>query len=136
MNTHSMTTHISTRMATPVRSDSFLRAANSLPCLALLILASTLPSAALVVVATWASNSPVLLPVAQAAAGLSGFVFLALALDAKPVAAMLNGLTALAVTGLALASLSVSEELVIVAAIVVAARVASGLFHQVRMRCL
>jgi len=113
-----------------------LRAATSLPCLALLILASTLPSAALVVVATWASNSAVFLPVAQAATGLSGLVFLALALDESPLAAKLNVFTALAVTGLALASRSFSEELVIVAAIVVAARIAGGLFQQVRTRCL
>ena len=113
-----------------------LHRANTLPCLAFTLLVSALPPVALIVLATWASNVSVALPVAQAAAGLSGIVFLALALETRGHTAILQVLTAIGLFVLAWASLAVSPEFVVVAAMAVAAWTGAGLFSQVKARCM
>lgn len=109
---------------------------NSLPCLAFLILVSALPPIALVVLTTWATNAYAVLPVFQAAAGMSGFIFLALAVDSGRVGAALYSLSGVTLFGLAYASVAVTPEFLVVAAMVLAVWLGGGMFSQVRKYCL
>ena len=109
---------------------------NSLACLALTLLATAVPAVALVLLTTWATGVPAVLPVAQAAIGLSGFVYLALALDAGKISAALHSLTGIALFSLAWASAAVTPELLIVAAMLMAVWLGMGIFSRFRRNCL
>ena len=108
----------------------------SLPCQAFMTLVSAIPTAAIVLLATAAINVPTILPAAQAGMGLTGFVFLALAMDSSRLQAMLQIVTASVLFGLAWASMAVSSEMLIPAAMVVAAWTAAGAITLVRKNCL
>ena len=123
------------RAARAVSVPSALHRIDSLPCTAFMVLVSALPAAAIVLLATWASGAHTVLPVAQAATGLSGFVFLALALESSRTVAAWQALTGLVLFTLAWASMAVSAEWLIVGAMALAAWVATALFHQLRQRC-
>lgn len=129
MKTHTMTfdreSHIS-RIASKGKNAQWLSQALGS---ASLILLSVLPAFTLLVLFTWGSSVPSLLPYMQAITGLSGFVFLALAVDAEKMAAVLQLLSAAAMFALAFVAASVSPELLIVAAAVVAAWTVPGLYR-------
>ena len=136
MKTHSLTIPAAVSPRSHDRFARLVRRADSLPCLAFMILVSAIPPIGLVMLATWASNQIVGLPVTQAAIGLGGLVFLALALDAGRNAAAALIATAFALFALAWASTAISPEWVIVGSMVVSAWAGAGLFTQVRNRCL
>lgn len=136
MKSQSITLHASTRPQSSGKLADLYRAANRLPRLVFVVLASVIPPIGLIVLATWASNTPALLPAVQAAMGLSGLVFLALAMDAGRQTAVLYITTSILLFALSWASMSVSTELVVVAAMLVAAWTGAGLFSVVRRTCL
>jgi hypothetical protein len=110
--------------------------AERLPCLAFTALVSTLPPVALIILATWASNIPALLPYAQSLVGLTGLVFLALAVDSGKRMAALQTLSAAAMFALAYASMAWSPEFLVAGAMIVAAWAGAGLFSHSSSRCL
>ena len=135
MKSHSITLQPPRRAGRAVFMPKALLRAESLPCLAFMIVVSALPAAAMIVLATWATNVPVLLPAMQAATGMSALVFLGLALDSKGPGAVLKVLTAIALFAFSYASMAVAAELLVVAVTILAAWLGGGLFAHVRTRC-
>ena len=109
---------------------------DSLTCLVLAVMISAIPAAALVVFATWATGVPTLLPAVQAATGLAGFIFLALAVESTGPAAVLKVITAIALFSLAYASMAVATEFAIVGTMLTSAWISVGTFQQLRKNCL
>lgn len=136
MKTQTITIPTSARPDSRGRLMSLVHRADSLPCLAFVILVSAIPPIGLVILATWASNLAVGLPVIQAATALGGLVFLALALESDRKTATASVATAIALFTLAWASMTISPDLVIVGSMVIAAWAGIGLFSRVRQRCL
>jgi hypothetical protein len=136
MNTQSISFQTADRSRHSLANPGWPVWARSLPCQLLIALVSAIPPVALVLLTTAAINAPTLLPAVQAAAGLTGFVFLALAIDSERLQAVLQTITAAALFGLAWASVSVSPELVIVAAMLVATWSGVKMFSLVRRICL
>lgn len=136
MKSHTLTAHAAAHVRSHDRMAYLIRQADSLPCLAFVILASVIPPIGLVLLATWASGNAIALPVTQAATGVGGFVFLALAMDADRRVASLLAATALALFALSWASVAVASEWVIVASMAVAAWAGAGSFSLVRRHCL
>lgn len=101
-------------------------------CLSLAILVSAIPSFTLVILTTWASNVPALTPYLQATAWLTGFVFLALALESGRKTAVLLVLSAAVLFVSAPLAAMVSPEFLVVAALVIAAWTAPGIFDHAR----
>ena len=125
-----------TRPATRETSIPALRFnTNSLPCLVLAVMISAIPAVALVVFAAWATGAPTLLPAVQAATGLSGLVFLALAIESRGPAAVVKILTAAALFASAYASLAIAIEFMIVGMMIASAWLGAGLFMQFTKHC-
>lgn len=136
MKTQSITLQPPRRAGRALFVPRALFRSSSLPCLSVIFLVSALPAIALMVFAAWAVNAPLLLPVMQASVGMSGFVFLALAVDARRQMAVLLTATSAALFGLSLASANIAPELIVVGATVMAMWLGGGLFAHVRKRCL
>ena len=136
MKTHSITLHAGERAARTHRLLSGIRRMDSLPCLAFMALVSALPPVALVVLTTWATNIPAALPALQAMVGLSGLVFLALALDADRRTVMPLLVSTVAMFGLAYLGMTVSPEFLLVGSMVAATWLGAGLFSTIKTRCL
>ena len=113
-----------------------IRLVDSLPSLAFLVVVSALPPVALVALTTWASNAPSALPALQAAVGLSGLVFLALALDANRRFVLPLLASAAAMFGLAYLGTALSAEILVIGSMVAAAWLGAGLFSTIKTRCL
>ena len=135
MKTQSITLHAGEVAARTHRLLHGVRRVHSLPCLAVMLLVSAFPAAALVVLTTWATNVPAALPAVQAVIGLSGLVFLALALDADRRTALALSATAVTVFGLAYLGMAVSPEILIVGSMVIATWAGIALFSNVKTRC-
>ena len=136
MKTQSIALHAGEHAARTRRLLTGIRRMDSLTCLAFMVLVSALPAAALVVLATWATNVPAALPAMQAAVGLSGLVFLALALDADKRTAVPLLASAAALFATEYLGMAVSSEILIAGSMVAAAWMAAGLFSNIRTRCL
>ena len=136
MNTQTISYQTERRSATRLANAEIPQWTRSLPCQAFMTLVSAIPFVALVLLATAAINAPTILPAVQAAVGLTGFIFLALAIDSNRLQAILQMVTAAALFGLAWASMAVSNELLIPATMLIAAWTGAGTFALVRKNCL
>lgn len=136
MTTQTISFQTESRSATRLAKAKIPQWTRSLPCLAFMTLASALPPMAIVLLATAAINLPTILPAVQAGVGLTGFVFLALAMDSSRLLAVLQIVTAAVLFGLAWASMAVSSEMLILAAMVVAAWTGAGTITLLRKNCL
>ena len=136
MNTQTISYQTESRSATRLTKAEIPQWTRSLPCQAFMTLVSAIPSVALVLLATAAINVPTILPAVQAAVGLTGFVFLALAIDSSRLQAILHIVTAAALFGLAWASMAVVSEMLIPATMLIAAWTGAGTLALVRKNCL
>ncbi len=136
MKTQSITLHAPRNRSRSTVVHGIRFRTDSLACLALAVLLSATAPAALVILATWATGVPTLLPAIQAATGLSGFVFLALAIDSGGLLAALKAVTAAALFVLAYASMALASELVVAATMIAAAWLGAATFVRMKRNCL
>ena len=136
MTTQTVSFHTESLSANRLAKAKIPRWTRSLPCLAFMTLASAIPPVAIVLLATAAINVPTILPAVQAGVALTGFVFLALAMDSNRLQAMLQMTTAAVLFGLAWAGMAVSSEMLIPAAMLIAAWTGAGTVTLLRKNCL
>jgi len=103
---------------------------NKALCLASKAFMAAVPALAIIVGAAWLVAAPDLVVYLQATLWASGFVFLGLALESKKATIFASLATGIALPVLALLSSKVAPELAIVAATIVAAWVAVGIFRR------
>ena len=111
--------HVAHRAPRTSNTIGIMNVLSRVASLTLLVLASALPAVVLVLLVTWVANNPVVLPAVQAATGLSGLVFLALAIDSSRLAAVFQLMTATAMFAIAWVSMAVSAEVLVAAAVIV-----------------
>ncbi len=109
---------------------AYARTLNRALCLVTKGFTALVPALAIVVGAAWAITVPGVEQFLQASLWASGFVFLALAIDAEKPTIGLPVATGIALPVLALLSLHVAGEFAIVAAVIVAAWVAASILRR------
>lgn len=111
-------------------TTAYARTLNRVLCLATKGFTALVPALAIVVGAAWAITVPGAEQFLQASLWASGFVFLALAVDAERPTIGVPIATGIALPVLALLSLHVAGEFAIVAAVIVAAWVAASILRR------
>ena len=94
------------------------------------LLLASVPALAIIVGSAWVVSNFAIINVMQAALSASGFIFLALALDARSGKSIALALTGICLPLLALLSFHVLPEFAIVAAAIIAAWMAALIFNR------